>query len=62
MEWEPQANMIFARLPRAAHDRARAEADYYLMDETETPLCRLVCDFTKTDAEVDRLLELLAGG
>lgn len=61
MEWEPQANMIFARLPRAAHDRARAEAQYYLMDETDTPLCRLVCDFTKTDAEVERLLALFRG-
>ena len=61
MEWEPEANMIFARLPRADHDRALAEAKYYLMDEGDLPLCRLVCDFTKTDAEVDRLLELLAG-
>nr|WP_109565832.1 beta-eliminating lyase-related protein [Jannaschia seohaensis] len=61
MVWEPQANMIFCRMDRAAHDRALAEAQYYLMDEAERPLCRLVCDFTKTDAEVDRLLELLRG-
>ncbi|SFI98721.1 threonine aldolase family protein [Jannaschia pohangensis] len=61
MAWEPQANMIFCRLPRAAHDRAQKEAQYYVMDDTDAPLCRLVCDFTKTDAEVDRLLELLAG-
>ena len=61
MAHPPEANMIFCRLPRAAHERARAEAQYYLMDDTETPLCRLVCDFTKTEAEVDRLLQLLAG-
>ena len=58
---EPAANMIFARLPRAAHDRARAEAQYYLMDDADRPLCRLVCDWTKTEEEVDRLLALLAG-
>lgn len=64
MQWTPQANMVFCRLPRAAHDRARSEAQYYLMDDAPDaeggPLCRLVCDFTKTEAEVDRLLELLA--
>ncbi|GIT91111.1 L-threonine aldolase [Jannaschia pagri] len=59
--WTPQANMIFARLDRAAHARAQAEAQYYILDDAERPLCRLVCDFTKTDAEVDRLLEMVAG-
>ena len=58
---DPQANMIFCRLDRAAHDRARTEAGYYVRDGGERPACRLVCDFTKTDAEVDRLLELLRG-
>ncbi|WP_089268367.1 threonine aldolase family protein [Jannaschia aquimarina] len=58
---EPAANMIFARLPAEAHHRAQKEAQYYLMDDQERPLCRLVCDFTKTDKEVDRLLELFAG-
>ncbi len=61
MEWAPAANMIFCRLPRAAHDRALAAAQYYVMDDADAPLCRLVCDFTKTEAEVDRLLELLRG-
>jgi threonine aldolase len=56
-----QANMIFARLPRAAHDRALAQARYYVMDAAERPLCRLVCDWSKTEAEVDALLALLAG-
>jgi threonine aldolase len=61
MVHEPEANMIFCRLPRVAHDRARAEAQYYLMDEDERPLCRLVCDPSKTDAEIDCLLSLIAG-
>ena len=58
---EPAANMCFVRLDRAAHERALAEAAYYRMDDAERPLCRLVCDWTKTEAEVDRLLELVAG-
>jgi threonine aldolase len=56
-----EANMIFFRLPRAAHDRALAEAQYYLMDDAERPLARLVCDPTKTGDEIDRLVALLAG-
>ncbi|MFO6464126.1 threonine aldolase family protein [Jannaschia sp. KMU-145] len=58
---DPTANMVFARMDRAAHERARAEAQYYLMDAAERPLARLVCDFTKTEAEVDRLLGLIRG-
>ncbi len=61
MVWQPGANMIFCRLDRAAHERALAEARYYVMDKSDRPKCRLVCDFTKTEAEVDRLLALLAG-
>ncbi|MEM9798101.1 MAG: beta-eliminating lyase-related protein [Pseudomonadota bacterium] len=58
MLYQPQANMIFARLDRAAHDRAQEQAQYYIMDDADRPLCRLVCDFTKTADEVDTLLEL----
>ena len=61
LEWDADANLMFARLPRAAHDRAQAHAQYYIRDDTDRPLCRLVCDQSKTDAEVDRLLELFAG-
>ncbi|TFL17725.1 low specificity L-threonine aldolase [Jannaschia formosa] len=61
MVGQPQANMIFCRMDRAAHDRALAEAQYYVMDAADRPLCRLVCDPSKTAAEVDRLLELLRG-
>lgn len=56
----PAANMVFARLDPAAHARAQAEASYSIMDDAPRPLCRLVCDFTKTDAEVDHLLSLFA--
>lgn len=70
LEFEPQANMIFATLPRAAHRRAQtAGAQYYLLSEDnalegddDTPiLCRMVCDWSKSDAEIDRLIALLKG-
>lgn len=70
MKDEPQANMIFATLPRAAHRRAmEGGAQYYLMsednslegDDTTPILCRLVCDWSKTDTDIDRLVALLKG-
>ncbi|MCK0167582.1 beta-eliminating lyase-related protein [Jannaschia sp. S6380] len=61
MVHEPQANMIFCRLPRTVHDRARTQAAYYMMEESDRPLCRFVCDFTKTDVEVEALLALMRG-
>ena len=67
--FEPQANMIFARMPRRAHAAARAAgALYYVTDgdvaagDPEEPLtCRLVCDWSCEEARVDALLEALAG-
>lgn len=48
------ANIIFARLPAAAHARAKAGgAVYYQSDDT---LCRLVASWSTTDADVDALL------
>lgn len=61
LEWTPGANLMFASLPRDAVARGQAEAQFYVIEDRENPLCRFVCDYTKTDAEVDRLLELLAG-
>ncbi|GFE65282.1 threonine aldolase family protein [Litoreibacter roseus] len=67
---EPQANMIFAELPRAAHRRAKAAgAQYYVTSPgatldgpDETPLtCRLVCDWSKTEDQIDQLLSLFRG-
>lgn len=63
-----EANMIFARLPRATHTRAMAAgAQYYLMDggldgPPDAPvLCRLVCDWSKTPEDVAALLALFRG-
>jgi threonine aldolase len=62
---DPAGNMIFAELPRAAHRRAmEAGAQYYLFP-SDTPLagpddtpvrCRLVCDWSKSSDEIDRLV------
>lgn len=65
----PQANMIFARLPRAAHQSAMVQgAKYYLLDgalegpEDETIGCRLVCDWSKTEADVAGLISAFQAG
>ncbi len=66
----PQANMVFANLPRAAHRRAMgAGAQYYLFPfdtslegpDEELIRCRMVCDWNKSDTEVDQLISLLRG-
>ena len=61
---EPQANMIFARFPRAVHQKLHAAgAKYYVLDgdvatgaPDEMLACRLVCDWAMTDALVDQFL------
>ena len=56
-----QANMIFAQLPQAAHDRAmQAGAAYYQMPHLGPGACRLVCSWSTTEADVDNFLGLLA--
>lgn len=66
---DPAANMVFASLPRGAHKRAfEAGARYYLFPsdsaldgpEDKPVLCRMVCDWSKSDEEIDQLLGLLA--
>ena len=65
----PQANMIFAALPRRVHQRLKAEgAMYYLQDgplETgdggEMLGCRLVCDWSISSEQIDRFVELARG-
>lgn len=66
--FEPAANILFARFPRAAHRRLHeAGARYYLWDGTldgdpEEPLtARLVCGWSTEEAAVDRFCETLAG-
>jgi threonine aldolase len=56
-----QANMMFAQVPQAAHDRATAAgAAYYQMPHLGEGACRLVCSWSTTEPDVDRLLGLLA--
>ncbi|MWD28206.1 low specificity L-threonine aldolase [Aquicoccus sp. SCR17] len=61
------ANMMFATAPRAVHRRLKAAgAAYYLDGDVEGPddevlSCRLVCDWSITEEDVDRFLEIAAG-
>lgn len=65
----PDANMIFAAFPRAAHQRLHdAGAMYYIWegslegdDPEELLAARLVCDWSISAAQIDRFLELVAG-
>lgn len=65
----PQANLIFARLPRSAHQRLHAAgAVYYVWDgdhESGDPdemlTARFVCDWSATDQSVDDLLAAIRG-
>jgi threonine aldolase len=67
--YEPEVNMIFARLPRATHQRLRASGATYALYEGpldegpgETPLlARFVCDWSITEEAIDRFLALLRG-
>ncbi|MCO6383580.1 low specificity L-threonine aldolase [Oceanicola sp. 502str15] len=64
-----ESNLLFADLPRAAHQRLKAAgASYYLMagtlegdDPDEMLTARLVCDWSVTEAEIARFCELAAG-
>ncbi len=60
---EPQANMIFARWPRAVHRKMHeAGAKYYLWDgplegdDTELVAARLVCDWSASRDGIDAFL------
>jgi threonine aldolase len=65
----PDANMIFAAFPRAAHRRLHdAGAMYYIWDGTlegtdpdEMIAARLVCDWSIGDDRIDQFLSLLRG-
>ncbi|MHA7826392.1 MAG: threonine aldolase family protein [Roseovarius sp.] len=66
---EPQANMIFATLPRAAHQRLHAAGARYHLNggplETgpaDEPLpMRLVCDWSIAESEIDRFIGIAQG-
>ena len=65
----PQANIVFARFPRAAHRRLhQAGAVYYVWDgdpevgdREEMLTARLVCDWSVDPAGIDRFLDVLRG-
>ncbi len=64
---QPDANMIFAAFPRAAHQRLHdAGAKYYIWegalegdDPEEMLAARLVCDWSISDAQIDQFLSYL---
>jgi threonine aldolase len=62
----PEANMIFTRFPRAVHQKVQASgAKYYVLESGDVAkgapdamlAARLVCDWSMTDALVDRFLD-----
>lgn len=61
------ANIVFATFPRAAHRRLReAGAQFYTVGSLDGPedeqlRARLVCDWSATEANIDRFLDILAG-
>ena len=68
IDFEPQANIIFAQWARAAHQRLHAAgAQYYVMagDHTTGPSnellpARLVTDWSTTPENVDKFLDILS--
>ena len=64
---QPDANMIFAAFPRAAHKRLHAAgAKYYIWEGTldgedpdEMVAARLVCDWSISDSQIDQFLSHL---
>ena len=61
------ANMVYAAFPRAAHLRLReAGAQFHTIGSLEGPgdeavAARLVCDWSASDANTERFLDILAG-
>jgi threonine aldolase len=68
--WEPQANLVFARLPRRVHQRLiAAGAVYYVWDghpdqgdPDEMLMARFVCDWSVSDDAIATFLATLAKG
>ncbi|MBM1220076.1 low specificity L-threonine aldolase [Ponticoccus sp. SC2-23] len=66
---EPQANMIFARLPRSEHQRLMSGGGVYYTEDgdpwhgpdDEMLMGRFVCDWSVTEDDVDRFLQLVTG-
>ncbi len=66
---EPQANMIFASLPRATHQRLHASGAVYGLsdgpleggDPADHLAMRLVCDWSIEEAQIDRFIQIALG-
>lgn len=66
---QPQANMIFARLPRATHQRLHAAGAVYGLHDgpldsgaADEPLtCRLVCDWSIGEEQIASFVEIAQG-
>lgn len=61
-----QANMLFCKMSRAAHNRAVDGGAKYYMERSKGPddeliECRLVCSWSTTDAEIERFVALAKG-
>lgn len=69
LQAEPEANMIFATLPRATHQRLHAAGAVYGLfdgpldkgDPDEPLLMRLVCDWNCDEAGITRFVEIARG-
>jgi len=67
--YPPDANLIFAKATRAAHQRAHAAGAVYLLNEgdldhgdpDEMLEARLVCDWSATREDTDAFLRYLQG-
>ena len=66
-EHEPASNLMFCRMPRRLHIHARAQgAQFYSFADTETGdpdepiIARFVVDWSASDANTDRFLEILS--
>lgn len=61
LDYEPQANVIFCSITKAAHERlSDAGVMYSVIEEAgERVSIRLVCDWALQDAHVDQFLEIL---
>ena len=61
-----QANMLFCKMSRAAHNRAVDGGAIYYMERSEGPSdelidCRLVCSWSTTAAEINQFVALAKG-
>lgn len=64
--YPPQANIIFAEWHKSGHDRLRAAGAVYYPwpsggSDPDLMQARLVCDWSGSDADIDRFVDILRG-